>query len=379
MPVGNVLRTPRRTLLTALGVAAALAALVATLGMIDSLVATMDRQDREVLQDHPDRLVVALQGFQLSNGEVIETIRSEASVGDVEPVLRFGGRLSNGSEQPIDLLVDVIDLANGLWTPTIARGEIPADRSGLIISAEAASDLGIEPGDTVELEHPAQQGDGFALVATPVRVVAIHPSPFRFAAYLDRSQLAAFGVADVVNQLYLLPAQGATPQDVQRALFGLSGVGSVQPVSATAKVIEDSLDDFVGIFRVLQLFILLLALLIAYNAASINNDERSREHATLFAFGLPLRRIVRMDVHEALLIGLLGTGIGLVGGRLVLQWVTTSLIGSTLPELGLDASLSGGTVATAILLGVVAVAVAPLLTIRRLRRMDIPTTLRIVE
>jgi hypothetical protein len=32
-----------------------------------------------------------------------------------------------------------------------------------------------------------------------------------------------------------------------------------------------------------------------------------------------------------------------------------------------------------VLLGVVAVAVAPTLTVRRLRRMDIPKTLRIVE
>ena len=88
----------------------------------------------------------------------------------------------------------------------------------------------------------------------------------------------------------------------------------MQPVSASSKVVRDSLGDFVGIFRVLELFILFLAMLIAYNAASINTDERSREHATLFAFGLPLRRVLRMDFVESLLIGLLGTAIGLLAG-----------------------------------------------------------------
>jgi putative ABC transport system permease protein len=42
---------------------------------------------------------------------------------------------------------------------------------------------------------------------------------------------------------------------------------------------------------VLQAFLVVLALLIAYNAASINADERARERATLFAFGLPTRRL----------------------------------------------------------------------------------------
>jgi putative ABC transport system permease protein len=41
--------------------------------------------------------------------------------------------------------------------------------------------------------------------------------------------------------------------------------------------------------------------------------------------------------------------------------------------------ISGATVLTAFVLGVLAVGLAPLLTVRRLRRMDIPGTLRVVE
>ena len=379
MPIGNVLRTPRRTLLTAFGIAAAVTALISILGMIDSFVETIDRNEREVLQDHPDRVAVALQGFHLAAGDEIAAIRSVPSVGEVQPVVRFGGLLTVGAQPPIDLMVDVIDLDGSIWAPTLVDGQLPPDRSGLVVSAEAATDLGIGPGDTVTLRHPAQRDTGFELVDTAVRVTAVHPSPFRFAAYIDRSQLKAFGIPDLVNQLYVLPASGSTPQDVQRALFGLPGVASVQPIAAASKVVKDSLDEFIGVLRILQLFILLLAMLIAYNAASINSEERSREHATLFAFGLPLRRILRMDIAEAMLIGLLGTAIGLVAGNAVLRWITTSLVGSTMPELGLVTTMSATTVATAALLGVVAVAVAPVLTIRRLRRMNIPETLRIVE
>ena len=50
-----------------------------------------------------------------------------------------------------------------------------------------------------------------------------------------------------------------------------------------------------------------------------------------------------------------------------------------MPEIGVTAALSAGTVAAAVLLGTAAVAAAPLFTLRRLRRTDVPATLRVVE
>jgi putative ABC transport system permease protein len=249
----------------------------------------------------------------------------------------------------------------------------------LVLSRKAADDLGVGPGDPVLVEHPVLTGTGFTVEQTSVPVLAIHPSPFRFYAYLDRSQLERFGVPDVANQLYVVPAPGRTPDDVERELFELDAVASVQPVAAGAQILKDSLETFTSVFRALEGFILLLAVLIAYNATSINADERARERATLFAFGLPVRRIIALETVEGLLYGLLGTGIGIGVGLLVVQWVITSVVSTTMPDMALDVILSTGTVVTAVVLGVLAVGIAPLLTIRRLRRMDIPSTLRVVE
>ena len=183
----------------------------------------------------------------------------------------------------------------------------------------------------------------------------------------------------MANQLYVLPASGATVSDVQRALFERASVASAQPVSTASQVIEDSLDEFVGVFRVLEAFILLLTLLIAYNATRIGVDERAREHATLFAFGLPVRRVVGIDVVENLLIGTAGTILGVVAGLGVLGWFTRVLLAQTMPEMGVDVTIAPSTLLVAVVVGVGAVAAAPLLTIRRLQRMDIPDTLRVVE
>jgi hypothetical protein len=167
----------------------------------------------------------------------------------------------------------------------------------------------------------------------------VHPDPFRFTAYVDRSLLADFGVPGAVNSLYVLPATGHDVQDVQEELLGLEGVASVQPLAATSQVVEDSLDDFAEVFRVLQVFIVVLALLIAYNAASINADERGRERATLFAFGLPLRRVLALETAEGALLGALGTAVGVAVGLLVVRWVIATTVSSTMPEIGMDVAV----------------------------------------
>jgi putative ABC transport system permease protein len=294
-------------------------------------------------------------------------------------VLRFAGTVKTPGHASIDVMLEAVDLDSTVWAPTFEQGRLAENRAGLVLSRKAAKDLGVAVGDTVSLTHPARRGNGFALVRTRTRVAGIHPSPFRFAAYVDRSQLGAFGMAGTANAVNLLPAPGATPDDVERELFHLPGVTSVQPVAVSTRVVEDSLKEFTGIFQVLELFILVLAMLIAYNATSINADERARERATLFAFGMPRRRVLGLETVEGLMIGLLGTALGIGAGLFLNRWIITSTMNTTMPDMSMDVVVSAGTVLTALALSVIAVGIAPLLTSRRLRRMDIPGTLRVVE
>jgi putative ABC transport system permease protein len=108
-------------------------------------------------------------------------------------------------------------------------------------------------------------------------------------------------------------------------------------------------------------------------------DERARNHATLFAFGLRVRRVVAMIVEESVVIGMASTVVGLALGAVLLRWMVTSLLAETVPEIGIVMYLSWTTVLTALALGVAAVGLTPLLLVRRLIRMDIPDTLRIME
>jgi putative ABC transport system permease protein len=183
----------------------------------------------------------------------------------------------------------------------------------------------------------------------------------------------------VANELSVAPEGGVSTDEISRRLFDLPGVASVEAATATSEFVRDRLDDFIGVLRLTVGFALALALLIAFNSTSISADERARENATMLAFGIPARSVIGLAVGESLITGMLGTLLGLGGGLLVIGWVVSQTLPDTLPDLGLVVSISGGSVLVAALVGVIAVALAPLLTARRVRRMDVPSTLRVVE
>ncbi|WIY01030.1 FtsX-like permease family protein [Amycolatopsis mongoliensis] len=140
-----------------------------------------------------------------------------------------------------------------------------------------------------------------------------------------------------------------------------------------------TLDEYLSVLQVAAAVTLLLALLIAVNTTSIGVDERAREHATMLAFGLPVRTVLTMTTVETVAIGTIGTLVGILGGYGVLAWITTTTLPRVMPDLGVSAALAPTTVLTALGLGIVTVSLAPLFSLRRLRRMDIPATLRVVE
>lgn len=99
----------------------------------------------------------------------------------------------------------------------------------------------------------------------------------------------------------------------------------------------------------------------------------------MLAFGTRLRRVLGDTVLESMLIGTLGTLVGLGLGLALLGWIINVVSRDTYPELGLPITLTPASIATAVAPGIVAVAVAPLLSTRRLKNMDLPATIRVVE
>ena len=374
IPLRNVLRTPRRSALTLLGIAAAIATLVTIVGLLDTFRATLDTASAGLLRAAPARVTVSLDSYYPAHGAVVAQVRALPEAGQVQAGLMVPGTVRSHGRS-VDVAAEVLP-AGAAWTPQLSAGRLGG---GLVLSRKAAADLGAGLGSVVTFRHPQASGGGLRTADSQVPVAGIDASPMRVYAYLDSATAALFGLPGMTNLLTILPSAGHSPADVQRALLDLPHVASAQSVQAATDGLRDSLDQFTGILNVAAGVALLLVLLIAFNTASIGTDERSREHATMMAFGLPARTVLGMTATESVLVGVLGTVTGVAAGYGLLAWLTATTIAGVMPEIGVTTALSAGTVAAAVLLGTAVVAAAPLFTLRRLRRTDIPATLRVVE
>lgn len=380
MPLRNVARAPRRTITTMLGLAAVITTVVALSGMFDSFQAIVDRIEDQSLSQSADRLDVQLTEFQDRDGRTVTAVTRAPAVGAAEAGLLVQGELRAPGKEAIDVSLALQDAGSRIWRPTLEEGSFRPGSAGIVIARKAARDLGVGVGDTVILRHPVRRGPArFDIVETRVPVAGVHPNPLRVLAYMDRGQAGLLGVEGQANTLMVTPAPGVSQAAVQRSLFGRPGVASVQPVAAETREVKQAVDEFTEVITVTETVVLVLAVLMAFNSSSISVDERRREYATLFAFGIPVRTGMRVAMVESLIVGVVATLVGIAGGIAVVSWTMTDLLEETLPDLGAVVELAPGSVATAIAVGIGAVALAPALTARRLRRMDIPATLRVVE
>ena len=378
LPFRNAARAPRRTLMTALGIAASIAVLIGVIGMLDSFYATIDRADHELEHSAPRRLIVTLSGFVPVSSPTVTDARRSGLVGSSMTELQLPAEIRRSGKPGIDALLVVGDLDSRIWRPTI-RDRRPGP--GVVLTEKAADDLGVRPGDRVLLHLPRRDGPvSYRFVDRSVRVIGLNPMPLRSLAWLDRAYGETLtNLAGITNVVVVEPRVGVRTTAIQRRLFPVAGVSSVQPVATLSDGLRKELDRALGILTIVEVMVLVLALLIAFNAASINADDRARENATMFAFGFPLPSVVVIEVVESLIVGIIGTAVGVLAGWWLLDWLVTELLPTTLPDLGIVTALSTRTLLIAVGFGVLAVALAPLLTIRKLVRMDIPSTLRVVE
>ena len=397
-PFRNLLRNPRRTLLTALGIAMAITLLIATRGMLDSAAETLDAARVEHLQGRPDMMLVGLDGFypvaglsamtqgtSSTSGQGLDAMISQAT-----PFINLPGRVSSQGREGFDVLIQLMDLDSDLWSPTLLQGAgagpaqsqdpAPAAGAGVIIAQKAARDLGVDVGDTIVLQHPYRESlFAYRQEESEVQVIGIHADVARMYVYMDRRDAALMNLDGLANGLRVDPAPGVEREVVRKELSQMPGVVSVQPVSALLDTFDDLIDMMVDLFTTSQYVAILLAFLIAFNTSSINVDERRRELATMFAFGTRVRTAIRMAVVENLVTGIMGTVAGIGLGWVVLQRLLIARTETMIPELGLLIHVSPATLGLVGLLGVLVVALTPVFTARRIIKMDIPATLRVVE
>lgn len=392
MPFRNLLRSPARMMLTVMGIGIAISLQVLFIGVLDSFKATLNQTQDAYEHESGNRFVVNLDNFYVESDPTIESIRNLADDGNgklftkSESQVILSGQFQNGGTEAIDTAINLQIMDSEIWLPELLEGNLPVASNEIVISQKMAKDLDVEVGDMIELEHPVLEMPDSAL-AIPVfrnqtsefKVAGIHNNPIRLFSFMSLEARSQFGLDGLVNQVVVVPTEDVNKSTVRATLFNQAGVGSVEAISDYGEAFDTALDLFVSALTVIGGIVLLLAFLIAFNTTSISVDERSREIATMFAFGLPIRTVTRMQVVENIVLGILGTLIGIGLGWMMLTTMMGVRVEEQLEDLNFLITITPQSIVLSLILGILVVAITPLFSIRKMAKMDIPSELRIME
>jgi putative ABC transport system permease protein len=385
MPIKNVLRSPWRAFFTTVSVSIAILLMVAVAGVMDTYMATLDGADDAYRYMGENRYTATMSMPVIADDGYVQQIREmthdgEAMFTEVEPSLMLPGNIwAESVSEPVDIALEFHNMETAIWVPNLIEGELVSDEPGIIISEKAANDLDVWINDTITLEHLKSSSLlQFAYAETEVKIIGIHDNPLRPFAYMDISHAGITGLDGLTNYLVLNPAEGLTQDEVKLAMLEQDGVASINHISDFSKSVEKLMELITGMLAIAQTVALLLAFLIAFLSTSISVDERAREIATMFAFGLRIRTVTRMQMIENFIVGVFGTFLGIVLGWVILNSIIVSNQEQT-PEIGFNIIIEPQTILLAAVLGIMVVTLTPILSVRRMRKMDLPSTLRVME
>ncbi|HEX6310542.1 MAG TPA: FtsX-like permease family protein [Acidimicrobiia bacterium] len=245
----------------------------------------------------------------------------------------------------------------------IAEGRAPRTAEEVVINRGAAEDGDLDVGDTTTVLTPA---------AVEVEIVGI--ATFGSEDGIGASTYAAFTLG--AAQEYLVERPDTVSSVVVRAEPGVPAseltarIGEVLPAGAevitgdelASESIDDINEEFLDMLRTFLTIFAAVALLVAtfsiYNTFSILVAQRGRESALLRALGAGRAQVLGSVAIEAVLIGVVASGLGILGGFGIagLLKAMFDAFGFALPAGGLV--FRGTTVATGLAAGIGATVVA---------------------
>lgn len=336
---------PGRTLGAVFGVALGVVMIVATQMASDAALSSFTKL-KEVAAGKTALQVLPGAGSGFAE-EVLDDVADAEGVAGAYPLVTGQSRVVRDGADVDALLVLGVDTTSDreVRDYDLVEGEfIQRDAPQVLISARWAERLGYRVGDPIEL-----------LTADGVREFEVtgllsdsgigRMNAGRFAVVpLSRAQamLSRSGRLDGVD-VVLEPS--ADIESVESALGDMLGGGLlVQRPASRGKDVTDSLESFRLMLSFTGSISLVVGLLIIFNNMSVSVEERRYHLAMLRALGARRGWIMRMVLGEALALGVVGGGLGLVLGIGMAKLITMgmaelseSLSRVSITELGLSA------------------------------------------
>ena len=300
----NLSRARARTILAMAGITIGVVA-IASLGMFG---ATLEQSFLNTADD-AIRTVGVGPGedadFQTLDREQVAEIERYAGDGQVYTLSRGRARVTGLQQTTSASLVSVSD--PGVFV-TAESGRIPTNwRSGVAVGAELADTLGVEPGDSVQINDENR------------RVVAVL-SESTAASFIQSGDAVVLPPDELGDGASQVLVRADTPQ----AAFGISdrldrNLNSDRRTRYTVFDAEANLEQFNEQMELLRTFLLAVggvSLLVAsvsiLNVMLMSTIERKAEIGVLRAVGYHRLDILRLMLYEAALLGIVGSIFGVL-------------------------------------------------------------------
>lgn len=335
----GLLARPLRSSLTAVGIALGVGALLATMATNTSVEAGADRTVGDVF-GRAELRISGLRTRGLSD-ETLAIIETTPGVAVAAPAIERRTYLgvrpgAGGSDLPAPVTVLGIDPERDslvhAWSlvagTDLAAAKTAAGAIALVDETLARAD-GLRVGDTISIfgapEAPPEAGQ--------VRIVGILAGPgpvldgFGRTVVVPIDRARTMFVRSGADRVDVVVAAGTDPAAVRRELAGRL---SAEPyVVATPADVAAGLRAATAEVRSMTTLVAALALFVAafliFNTLSMTLVERVRELGLLRAAGATRRQVARIVVVQAVVLGLVGSGLGLAWGiglgELVVAWV----------------------------------------------------------
>ncbi|MDN5851773.1 MAG: FtsX-like permease family protein [Actinomycetia bacterium] len=316
---------------------------------------------------------------------VVDDVRATDGVAHAAPVVESYGQIVGsdgeavGGNGPRVAGSWVADEQLNPWR--IDAGRAPRAANEVVIDRASADAGDLTVGDSTSVLTPE-----------PVPVTVVGIATFGASDTFGGTSYAAFTLEGAKQHLVDDPSQVSSV-----SVRAASGVGSEALAEQIGTALPDGVEvvtgadltdenteavgeSFLTIFQTAMTAFAAIALVVAafsiHNTFSIVAAQRSRDHALLRAIGASRSQVIGASIFEALVIGVVGSAIGLVGGigiALGLKGVFAGL-GVSLPTI--DLVVTSGSVVVAGLVGVVVAVLAGVVPAVRASRVPPVAALR---
>lgn len=317
-------RHPGRALLTWLSVVIGVAA-VLSIGLSTGTARRAYQQMRDAISGGVGLELTGVGGEKLPAAYVPE-LEKEPGVKHAIPLIQRSAVLVFG-DQRMRLLALGIDVERDAFVRDfeVVAGEKLTTSGGLLLDESIAENFGVKVGDGVRLMVSV----GFATVPVkgivrPRTGAAVASGGLVFMPLATAQQ--RFNAPDQVDRIQLILSDGVDVDALRASLVSqLPEWVVVEPPSTQSTLARETMLALENGLRLAAAFSLLAAIFIIMNTFSMNVGQRRKWLAVMRAIGATKWQISGLIFREALLLGVLGTGAGLLVGAGGASWLNGAL------------------------------------------------------